>query len=119
MKIGYFCNISNWKKKPYSEILDNARDIAIYCDKNKWESIWFTEHHFNHEGMENCTNPLMMSTDIAARTKNIRIGQAATIITFWNPIRVAEDIALLDNLSNGRVEAGIGRGIYGLSLIHI
>jgi len=37
MKIGYFCNITNWKKKPYTEILDNARDISIYCDKNNWE----------------------------------------------------------------------------------
>ena len=55
MKIGYFCNITNWEKKPYTEILNNARDIAVYCDKNNWNSIWFTEHHFNHEGMENCT----------------------------------------------------------------
>ena len=45
MKIGYFCNITNWKKKPYTEILDNARDIALYCDKNNWESIWFTEQN--------------------------------------------------------------------------
>ena len=52
MKIGYFCNTTNWKKKPYTEILNNARDIATYCDKNNWDSIWFTEHHLNHEGME-------------------------------------------------------------------
>ena len=54
MKIGYFCNITNWKKKPYKQILDEARDIAVYCDKKNWDSIWFTEHHFNHEGMEAC-----------------------------------------------------------------
>jgi len=119
MKIGYFCNTTNWKKKPYTEILDNARDIAIYCDKNNWNSIWFTEHHFNHEGMESCPNPLMLGTDIAARTKNIRIGQAANIITFHNPIRLAEDIATLDHLSNGRLEIGIGRGIYGREAIHM
>jgi len=119
MKIGYFCNTTNWKKKPYSEILDNTRDIANYCDKNNWNSIWFTEHHFNHEGMESCPNPLMMGTDIAARTKNIRIGQAANIITFHNPIRLAEDIATLDHLSNGRLEVGIGRGVYGREAIHM
>ena len=72
MKVGYFCNITNWKKKPYSEILDNARDIADYCDKNNWNAIWFTEHHFNHEGMESSPNPLMMCADIAARTKKIK-----------------------------------------------
>ena len=119
MKIGYFCNTTNWKKQPYTQILDEARDIAIYCDKNSWDSIWFTEHHFNHEGMEACPNPLMLGTDIAARTKNIRIGQAANIITFHNPIRLAEDIATLDHLSNGRLEIGIGRGIYGREAIHM
>jgi len=119
MKIGYFCNTTNWKKKVYTQILDETRDIAIYCDKNGWDSIWFTEHHFNHEGMESCPNPLMLCTDIAARTKNIRIGQAANIITFHNPIRLAEDIATLDHLSNGRLEIGIGRGIYGREAIHM
>ena len=118
MKIGYFCNTTNWKKKPYTEILNNGRDIATYCDKNNWDSIWFTEHHLNHEGMESCANPLMMCTDIAARTKQIRLGQACNVITFWNPIRLAEDIATLDNLSNGRVEVGVGRGIYGREALH-
>ena len=119
MKIGYFCNITNWNKKPYSEILNNARDIAIYCDKNNWNSIWFTEHHFNHEGMESQPNPLMMCTDVAARTKQIRLGQACNVITFWNPIRLAEDIAALDHLSQGRVEVGIGRGVYGREAVHM
>ena len=119
MKIGYFCNTTNWEKKPYTEILDDAREIAIYCDKNNWNSIWFTEHHFNHEGMESCPNPLMMCTDIAARTKQIRLGQACNVITFWNPIRLAEDIAVLDNLSEGRIEVGIGRGVYGREAIHM
>ena len=77
MKFGYFCN----KKRPYTEILDNARDIAIYCDENNWNSIWFTEHHFNHEGMEK-PNPLMMCTDVAARTKQIRLGQACNVLLF-------------------------------------
>jgi len=119
MKIGYFCNITNWKKKPYTEILNNAQDIAIYCDENNWNSIWFTEHHFNHEGMESTPNPLMICTDIAARTKQIRLGQACNVITFWNPIRLAEDIAVLDHLSKGRVEVGIGRGVYGREAVHM
>ena len=119
MKIGYFCNITNWEKKPYTEILDNAQDIAIYCDKNSWNSIWFTEHHFNHEGMESTPNPLMICTDVAARTKQIRLGQACNVITFWNPIRLAEDIAALDHLSKGRVEVGIGRGVYGREAVHM
>jgi alkanesulfonate monooxygenase SsuD/methylene tetrahydromethanopterin reductase-like flavin-dependent oxidoreductase (luciferase family) len=54
-----------------------------------------------------------LCTDIAARTSRIRLGQAANIVTFWNPLRFVEDIAVLDHMSNGRVEVGIGRGVYG------
>ena len=85
MKFGYFCNTTNWNHKPYDKLLDEARDIATYCDKNHWSSIWFSEHHFNHEGMESCSNPLIMGTDIAARTKNIRIGQACLLYTSPSP----------------------------------
>ena len=119
MKFGYFCNTTNWKQKPYKQLLDEAREISIFCDENKWDSIWFTEHHFNHEGMESCTNPLMMGADVAARTTNIKIGQACNVITFHNPIRLAEDIAFLDQLSQGRVEVGIGRGVYGREAINM
>ena len=69
--------------------------------------------------METCPNPLLMSADAAARTKQIRIGQACNVITFHNPIRLAEDIAALDQLSKGRVEVGIGRGVYGREAIHM
>ena len=119
MKFGYFCNTTNWNKKTYSQILEETREITEYCDNNKWNSIWYTEHHFNHEGMETCPNPLLMSADAAARTKQIRIGQACNVITFHNPIRMAEDIAMLDQMSNGRIEFGIGRGIYGREAINM
>ena len=119
MKFGYFCNTTNWTHKPYHQLLDETKEITEYCDKNKWNSIWFTEHHFNHEGMESCTNPLMLGADAAARTKNIRIGQAANVITFHNPIRLAEDIATLDQLSKGRVEVGVARGVYGREAINL
>ena len=119
MKFGYFCNTTNWDHKPYNQLLNETQEITTYCDENNWDSIWYTEHHFNHEGMESCTNPLMMGVDAAARTKQIRIGQACNVITFHNPIRLAEDIALLDQLSGGRVDVGIGRGIYGREAINM
>ncbi len=119
MKVAYFANMTNWSHQPYTELVNEVRDIARYCDQANWHSIWFTEHHLNHEGMDACPNPLMISADIAARTKQIRVGQAANIIPFWNPIRVAEDIALLDHLSDGRIEVGLGRGVYGREAIHM
>ncbi len=119
MKFGYFCNTTNWNKKSYSQILEEAREITGYCDHHNWNSIWYTEHHFNHEGMESCPNPLLMCTDAAARTKQIRIGQACNVITFHNPIKLAEDVAMLDQMSKGRVEFGIGRGVYGREAINM
>lgn len=120
MQFGYFANMNNRNlKKPFHQVLDETREIAITCDEAGWDSIWFTEHHFGYEGFEVCPNPLMMSADIAARTKRIRIGQAANIITFWNPLRVAEDIAMLDHMCNGRLEVAVGRGIYGREAVHL
>lgn len=60
MKFGYFCNITNWNHNPYNQVIDEVRDIARHCDANDWDSIWFTEHHLNHEGMDACPNPLML-----------------------------------------------------------
>ena len=57
MKIGYFCNITNWKNKPYSEILDNARDIAVYCDKYSWNSIWFSWYLIGSSAKLNISSP--------------------------------------------------------------
>lgn len=72
---------------------------------------WFqTEHHFQPEGAEYSPNPLLSETAIAALTKRIRLGQAANILTWWHPIRFAEQAAMLDVISGGRAEIGIGRG---------
>lgn len=114
MNFGIFANLNGrGRHNEFNKVMEEAREQAIYCDENDFHSIWYTEHHFGHEGNELIPNPLMMGADIAARTKNIRIGQAANVITFWHPLRLAEDIALLDQLSGGRVEIGLARGLYG------
>lgn len=114
MKIGYFANVNApGRYDDFARVLDENREVAIACEDNNFDSIWYGEHHFGHEGIESLPNPVLMSADILARTKKITVGQAANIITFWNPIRFAEDIALLDQMSKGRIEVGMGRGVYG------
>ncbi|MFP5021847.1 LLM class flavin-dependent oxidoreductase [Pseudonocardia phyllosphaerae] len=100
-------------------VLDEIREVATYADTAGYHSIWYTEHHFGHEGFELIPNPVLMGTDIAARTSRIRIGQAANIVTFWNPMRLAEDIAMLDQLSRGRAEVAVGRGLYGREAMNL
>ena len=65
---------------------------------------------FPTEAEEMSPNPLMVQTAIAAHTRRIRLGQAANIIVWHHPVRLAEQIATLDVISGGRVECGIGRG---------
>ncbi|MDH3413547.1 MAG: LLM class flavin-dependent oxidoreductase, partial [Gammaproteobacteria bacterium] len=81
MRFGYFCNQNSRNlEKPFHQVVEQTRQLARYLDQNGWHSIWFTEHHFGHEGFEVCPNPVLMSCDIAARTKDLRIGQAANIV---------------------------------------
>ena len=80
MKFGYFCNTTNWNKKPYDQILEEAREITTYCDSNNWNSIWYTEHHFNHEGMESCTNPIIMGVDAAEEQSKLELDKRVTLL---------------------------------------
>ncbi|OXM64296.1 MULTISPECIES: LLM class flavin-dependent oxidoreductase [Amycolatopsis] len=103
----------------YAQVMNEAREFARAADEGGYWSIWYTEHHFGHEGFEITANPVLMGADIAARTSRIRIGQAANIATFWHPLRLAEDIAFLDQASGGRVEVGLGRGLYGREALNL
>lgn len=120
MKIGYVCHPgSSDLKGPYREVLNRIREIAAHCDSTGFDSIWFTEHHFDYYKRANLPNPLMMAADIAARTRRIRVGLASATIPFWHPIRLAEDLALLDQLSDGRLELGVGRGNQGVEALNL
>lgn len=120
MKIGIFYNPANLDhQQEYGEILQEARELAVFADQAGYSSIWFAEHHFSLWGREVLPNPILLAADIAARTRNMRIGLAAAIITFWHPLRLAEDVGLLDQLSDGRLELGVGRGNYGLEALNL
>lgn len=83
---------------------------AVLADRLGFDYWWMGEHHFGIEGAELSTNPIQIETAVAALTSRIRLGQIANIISFWHPLRLAEQTAILDILSGGRAEVGIGRG---------
>ena len=115
MQIGYFHNLHDvTKTRDYSALLDEMRELAVMCDEAGFDVFWLPEHHFSVWGRELLPNPILMAADLAARTKRMRIGLSAAIVTFWHPLRLAEDLALLDHLTAGRLEIGVGRGNYGL-----
>lgn len=88
-------------------LLDTVDDIA-YADELGFDSAWLAEHHFSRYGI--LGNPLMLGTMLAERTRRITLGTAVLVLPFHDPVRLAEDAALLDHLSGGRLRLGIGRG---------
>jgi hypothetical protein len=90
-------------------LIDQIRQ-GILAERLGFNYFFMTEHHFQPEGAEFSPNPLLAETAIAARTHKIRLGQAANILTWWHPVRIAEQAAMLDVISGGRLEFGIGRG---------
>ena len=81
---------------------------AQYAEELGFDSVWLAEHHFCRYGI--VPNAIPMAMYVAARTKRIRIGTGVSVLTFHNPIHMAEETALLDALSGGRLDFGVGRG---------
>ncbi|ETW94274.1 MAG: hypothetical protein ETSY1_35575 [Candidatus Entotheonella factor] len=94
----------------YQRILIDQVRQGVLAEQLGYDFYFMTEHHFQPEGPEFSPNPLMAEMAIAAQTRRIRLGQATNILTQWHPLRVAELGAMLDVVSGGRVEFGVGRG---------
>ena len=94
----------------YQQMLREVSEQARLADDLGYDSISFTEHHFHIEGFEVSNNPVLLDLYIAMQTKRIRVGQLGIVLPASNPIRVAEDIAMLDHMTGGRACAGFARG---------
>lgn len=94
----------------YQRMLVNLGEQGRYLDQHGYYGIAFTEHHFHVEGEEVSTNPVMLDLYIGMQTQNIRVGQLGMVLPSQNPIRVAEDVAMLDQMTKGRAFAGFARG---------
>jgi alkanesulfonate monooxygenase SsuD/methylene tetrahydromethanopterin reductase-like flavin-dependent oxidoreductase (luciferase family) len=111
MEFGYFTLSDNHydnNTRGANEFVADITDEALYADQLGMHSAWIGEHHFNSLGVLSC--PDLVLAYIAARTKHIRLAPAVTVLPLHHPIRVAEQWATLDLLSNGRVDFAAGRG---------
>ena len=109
MKVGVL-QFFGWPDRsvPLSSIYALALDRIAIMDAAGYDAVWLAEHHFS--GFSVCPSVHMMGVMAAARTKQLRIGTGVSIAPFYNPLRLAEEVALLDVLSGGRVNWGVGRG---------
>lgn len=110
MKLGLFCaldhhpDLGETPQAAYRQTLREA-ELAEACGL---ESFWITEHHFSSYGL--APDPAVLLAAIAARTDRLRLGTATAVLPFDHPLRTAERYALLDQLSGGRLEFGVGSG---------
>lgn len=94
----------------YQRALFENAQIITQLDELGYDYVAFSEHHFHLEGLEMSNNPILLGAWAAGLTKRLRVGQMATVLPARNPILVAEDLAMLDHFSGGRMLAGFARG---------
>jgi len=94
------------ERRAYQQTLEQA----IAAERCGWDAFWTVEHHFLEE-YSHCSNPEVLYGAIAARTSRIRLGYGVRLMPqpYNHPVRTAESVAVLDLLSNGRVDFGTGR----------
>ena len=96
------------RRVPITTVYERALDRVRIMDSSGYDAVWLAEHHFSTYSV--CPSIHIMGMHIANLTKNLRIGTGVSLAAFYHPLRLAEEVALLDNLSGGRVNWGAGRG---------
>ena len=94
----------------YQDFLQRLKEQMIFADNNGYGGFCMTEHHMQIEGIETTVNPIMLDLFVAQHTKNLMVGQMGMALTAHNPMKLAEDLALLDQMTNGRCFYGFVRG---------
>ncbi len=92
------------------QMYEEVKRIAVASDQLGFDVFSTTEHHFHSEGFEVSTSPLILYSHLAALCPRIWFAPLALVLPTWDPIRVAEEIAILDHLTKGRLIVGVARG---------
>jgi alkanesulfonate monooxygenase SsuD/methylene tetrahydromethanopterin reductase-like flavin-dependent oxidoreductase (luciferase family) len=97
-------------RQAYADAYEDYVSYARTADETGFDTLWYTEHHFQHEGYEVIPNQVQLGLFSAALTERINFGQMFNIVPQWHPLRLAEDFAMADILTGGRMRFGVGRG---------
>ncbi|MCC6435617.1 MAG: LLM class flavin-dependent oxidoreductase [Acidimicrobiales bacterium] len=102
-----FRNPARWRR-PFPDVYRDELDLIVEAERLGFDTIWLTEHHFADDGYS--PSIVTIAAAVAARTERVRIGFNLLLLPLHNAIELAEDIATLDVLSNGRIDVGLGQG---------
>ena len=96
------------------EAFDEAFATAENAEDRGYDGIWLAERHFAPPSSGRAipsmvSSPLIFATAIASRTSRIRVGTAVLVLPLGHPVRMAEEVATIDNISRGRLDLGVGR----------
>ncbi len=105
-------NDRHYSNAELADVLHKAVAYAKTMDGLGYDTFWMAEHHFQPEGTECIPNLLMMAMHLAGVTRNLRIGCGFNVVPMWHPLRLAEDYAMADVLTGGRVIFGVARGYH-------
>jgi alkanesulfonate monooxygenase SsuD/methylene tetrahydromethanopterin reductase-like flavin-dependent oxidoreductase (luciferase family) len=108
MKFGWLTLAMSPSPEEDCQRIDQIIDQACAAERMGFSDVWLTEHYFTGESVYN--DSLMFAAALAMKTEKIRIGFAVVQMPFHHPVRLAVQLALLDNLSKGRIDVGIGKG---------
>jgi alkanesulfonate monooxygenase SsuD/methylene tetrahydromethanopterin reductase-like flavin-dependent oxidoreductase (luciferase family) len=108
MRFGWLTLALSPSPEEDAERIDQQIELVCYAEALGFDDVWLTEHYFTGESVYN--DAVLFATALAMRTTKIRIGFAVVQMPFHHPIRLATQLALLDNLSHGRIDVGVGRG---------
>ena len=101
-----------YSNEELASVFTKSEALALCMDKLGYDTLWFAEHHFQREGYECIPNILMLAVHLSHLTQNLRFGCGFNITPMWHPLRLAEDFAVADILTKGRVTFGVGRGYH-------
>jgi len=94
--------------RPLQDLYKDHLEEAVLAEELGFNNVWASEHHFAEDAWN--PSPVTFLAAVAARTERVRVGTYVLLLPFHNPVRVAEDIAVLDNISGGRVDLPVGVG---------
>ena len=101
-----------YSKEELAGALHKVVKYAQCMDERGYDTFWMAEHHFQPEGTELIPNLLMMAMHLVNVTQRLKIGCGFNVVPMWHPLRLAEDYAMADILSGGRVVFGVARGYH-------
>jgi alkanesulfonate monooxygenase SsuD/methylene tetrahydromethanopterin reductase-like flavin-dependent oxidoreductase (luciferase family) len=105
-------NERRYRNEQLAQAFWTARDVAQLMDDLGYDALWTAEHHFQREGYEVFPNLVQLGLWLATQTRRLKLGCAFNVVPMWHPVRLAEDYAMADIVTNGRIIMGVGRGYH-------